>query len=218
MRAKAVETWMSSTQIILIVPMATAHHRLSRCSDISIRFWSKNQKPWRQFRNQKFRCTRRWNCELEFKRLISISWFPNTSRLKIWCARHWKYRNDEETIFINDSDERWHQSIVCFQPSIVVRQLFATAWIAIIAGPDQVFLSADQTVTKECEKDDISIEAVCLQCGGFGCCRCAVALWQSRLAQLLLIRIKPSSVPELTAFSWIPIPIPVYCSALKGLA
>ena len=62
-------------------------------------------------------------------------------------------------------------------------------WLS--AGADQVSLSADQTVSKQFEKDDISIGAVCLQCGPFDCC--AAALPHSRLAQVPLIRIKPSS-------------------------
>ena len=83
---------------------------------------------------------------------------------------------------------------VCFQCSLVVQQIFATTWLAIIVQPDQESLSAEQTVSKEFVKDDISTGAVCLQCGGFYCCWCAVALWNSRLAQVLLIRIKPSSL------------------------
>ena len=45
MRAKAVEMWISSTQIILLVLMATAHHRLSRCSDIGITSGAKARNP-----------------------------------------------------------------------------------------------------------------------------------------------------------------------------
>ena len=72
-----------------------------------------------------------------------------------------------------------------------MQELFANTWHAIIARLDQVSLSADQTVSKQFEKDDISIGAVCLQCGPFDCC--AAALPHSRLAQVPLIRIKPSS-------------------------
>ena len=85
--------------------------------------------------------------------------------------------------------KRWYNAH--FQCSLVVQELFANTWHAIIAGADQVSLSADQTVSKQFEKDDISIGAVCLQCAPFDWC--AAALPHSRLAQVPLIRIKPSS-------------------------